>query len=285
MRGVNGSARSPRQGSRPSAQPCYLTSAFTPMVFMGEEWAAATPFQFFTDFDDPADDRGGLRGAPTRVRDPWHGLGRRARPAGRGDLRRSQLRWQELDEQGHARMLQWYRDLIALRRNEFQLTDGHLDGVEVDVDEDAQWLVVRRGTLHTVVNLAASSRWHVPLRGVADPGRGERGDHGRSRCSPGTPGAPRCSATASTCRRRVWPWCGSPTRLRARRSPRRLSGRARARQVHLGGRPVTPGRSGSGLLDADHALLGDGGHQRAVLGEHPAQPRPRPPDADGDSSS
>ena len=24
------------------------------MVFMGEEWAATTPFQFFTDFEDPA---------------------------------------------------------------------------------------------------------------------------------------------------------------------------------------------------------------------------------------
>ena len=31
----------------------YLTAPFTPMVFMGEEWAATTPFQFFTDFEDP----------------------------------------------------------------------------------------------------------------------------------------------------------------------------------------------------------------------------------------
>jgi maltooligosyltrehalose trehalohydrolase len=77
-------------------------------------------------------------------------------------------------------MLQWYRDLIALRRNEFQLTDGHLDSVEVDVDEDAQWLVMRRGTLHTVVNLAASSRWHVPLRGVADTAPGSEGSEGRA---------------------------------------------------------------------------------------------------------
>ena len=33
--------------------PRYLTSAFTPMIFMGEEWAATTPFQFFTDFEEP----------------------------------------------------------------------------------------------------------------------------------------------------------------------------------------------------------------------------------------
>ena len=30
-----------------------LTSAYTPMLFMGEEWAASTPWQFFTSFEDP----------------------------------------------------------------------------------------------------------------------------------------------------------------------------------------------------------------------------------------
>ncbi len=30
-----------------------LTSPFTPMIFMGEEWAATTPWQFFASFPDP----------------------------------------------------------------------------------------------------------------------------------------------------------------------------------------------------------------------------------------
>ena len=38
-----------------------LTSPFTPMLFMGEEWAAATPWQYFTDFPDPISAR---RSAP-----------------------------------------------------------------------------------------------------------------------------------------------------------------------------------------------------------------------------
>ena len=59
-------------------------------------------------------------------------------------------------------MLQWYRDLIALRRREFQLADGRLDLVEVDFDETANWLVMRRGDLRTVVNFDGS-RWRVPL--------------------------------------------------------------------------------------------------------------------------
>lgn len=144
----------------------YLTSAFTPMVFMGEEWAASTPFQFFTDFDDPA--MGAAVSEGRRREFATHGMAWDdvPDPQDEATFRRSQLRWLELDEPEHARMLQWYRDLVALRRNEFQLTDGHLDEVEVDFDETAQWLVLRRGTLHTVVNLAASSRWHVPLRGA-----------------------------------------------------------------------------------------------------------------------
>ncbi|QGN56871.1 malto-oligosyltrehalose trehalohydrolase [Nostocoides sp. HKS02] len=141
----------------------YLTSAFTPMVFMGEEWAASTPFQFFTDFDDPA--LGAAVSDGRRREFATHGMAWDdvPDPQEKATYRRSQLKWHELTTGDHARMLRWYKDLIALRRNEFQLTDGRLDLVDVEFDEAAQWLVVRRGTLHTVVNLAPSARWHVPL--------------------------------------------------------------------------------------------------------------------------
>ena len=75
-----------RPGCRPTGAALYLTSAFTPMVFMGEEWAATTPFQFFTDFDDPELAHGRHRRPPSRVRVPRLGRRGRAGPAGRGDL-------------------------------------------------------------------------------------------------------------------------------------------------------------------------------------------------------
>src|SRR4029453_14794430 len=31
----------------------YLPCGFTPMIFMGEEWAASTPWQFFSSFEEP----------------------------------------------------------------------------------------------------------------------------------------------------------------------------------------------------------------------------------------
>jgi maltooligosyltrehalose trehalohydrolase len=140
----------------------YLTSPFTPMVFMGEEWGASTPFQFFTDFDDPELRRRVTEGRRAEFAD--HGWTAEEVPDPQDErcYRRSQLDWAEPHEGEHARLLAWYRSLVALRRGEFALSDGRLDRVAVDVDERDGWLVVRRGGLRTVVNLS-ESRWTVPL--------------------------------------------------------------------------------------------------------------------------
>jgi maltooligosyltrehalose trehalohydrolase len=64
-------------------------------------------------------------------------------------------------------MLAWYRDLISLRRKEYDLNNGRLDTVAVDFDERDGWFVVRRGAYRIVVNLA-ESRWTVPLDAEPD---------------------------------------------------------------------------------------------------------------------
>ena len=140
----------------------YLTGPFTPMVFMGEEWAARTPFQFFTDFDDPAMGQAVTEGR--RREFEAHGWAAEDVPDPQDEqtFRRSHLNWAELRGAGNARMLAWYRDLISLRRMEFDLNNGRLDQVEVDFDEGDGWLVMRRGAFRIVVNLGAS-RWTVPL--------------------------------------------------------------------------------------------------------------------------
>jgi len=149
-------------GLQAAGAALYLTSAYTPMVFMGEEWGASTPFQFFTDFDDPQ-----LAAAVTngrRAEFASHGWASQdvPDPQDEATYRRSQLDWAEPHEGEHARLLQWYRELVALRRDEPALGDGRLDLVAVEFDEDARWLVMRRGPVRTVVNLS-SSRWSVPL--------------------------------------------------------------------------------------------------------------------------
>ena len=93
-----------------------LLSPYTPMLFMGEEWGTRTPFQFFTDHEEEDLARSVSEG---RVRE-FAGFGWDADeipdPQEPGTVEASRLRWEELDEAEHARMLTWYQELIALRR-------------------------------------------------------------------------------------------------------------------------------------------------------------------------
>jgi maltooligosyltrehalose trehalohydrolase len=143
----------------------YLTSAFTPMVFMGEEWGASTPFQFFTDFEDPELGKAVTEGRRSEFADQGWDAADVPDPQDEQTMRRSQLDWAEPHEGEHARLLTYYRDLIALRRKEFELGDGRLDLVDVQFDDKDGWLVMRRGSVATVVNLT-HSRWTVPLDGT-----------------------------------------------------------------------------------------------------------------------
>jgi len=66
---------------------------------------------------------------------------------------RSKLNWAELAEEPHASVLQWHKNLIKLRRERSELSDGNLNAVEVRFDEQAQWLVLERGSLRVACNL------------------------------------------------------------------------------------------------------------------------------------
>lgn len=130
-----------------------LCSPYTPMIFMGEEWAASTPWQFFASFPDPklAD------AVRTGRRREFAGHGWDAQdvpdPVDPATFERSKLRWEETGTAGHAEMLALYRALITLRRNHPELTDPRLDRFSVDVDEDRRVLVLHRGDLRVVCNL------------------------------------------------------------------------------------------------------------------------------------
>jgi maltooligosyltrehalose trehalohydrolase len=66
------------------------------------------------------------------------------------------LNWAELKEPSHASLLQWHKDLIHLRHNRSELSDGNLNAVEVRFDEEAQWLVLERGRLRIACNLGTA---------------------------------------------------------------------------------------------------------------------------------
>jgi len=133
---------------RPGADPLHqkigsalvLLSPFTPMIFMGEEWAASTPFQFFTDHQDPKlaasvgqgrkDEFGGEEWNED-VPDPQ-------------DLNcflKSKLIWSERTEPDHRCMSGWYSELLRLRKS----NGAAPSFAQVDADLEQGWIRMRKG--------------------------------------------------------------------------------------------------------------------------------------------
>ncbi|MEU2351307.1 malto-oligosyltrehalose trehalohydrolase [Modestobacter sp. NPDC049651] len=135
-----------------------LTSPFTPMLFMGEEWGASTPWQFFTSHPEP---ELGKATAEGRIGEfAAHGWDADVVPDPQDPetFTRSKLDWSELAQEPHAQLLDVHKQLLALRRAHPELTDPDLSVVGVSWDDDERWLVIERGSLRVVANLAGQDR-------------------------------------------------------------------------------------------------------------------------------
>jgi maltooligosyltrehalose trehalohydrolase len=131
-----------------------LTASFIPMLFMGEEWGADTPWQFFTDHTDPFFADAVSKGRRSEFAAHGWGFSEVPDPQDRATFLRSKLDWTQPGRDPHRALLGWYRSLIALRRSRPELTDPRLDRVRTEFDEEARWLVVHRGALRIVASLA-----------------------------------------------------------------------------------------------------------------------------------
>ncbi len=131
-----------------------LTSPYTPMLFMGEEWGAATPWQYFTDHvDDGLSEavRQGRRREFAAFGFAWDDV---PDPQSADTVAASTLRWSEVAEGRHADLYEWYVRLIALRRERPELSADDLAAVVVR--QPAPWcVIVHRGLYRVVVNLSA----------------------------------------------------------------------------------------------------------------------------------
>ncbi|MFP5228989.1 MAG: malto-oligosyltrehalose trehalohydrolase [Acidobacteriota bacterium] len=135
------------------AAALVLTAPFVPMLFQGEEWAASTPFQYFTDHDQELGrlvsegrkkEFAAFGWNPDNVPDPQAPQ----------TFERSKLNWAERSQPAHAEMLDWYRRLIALRRTTPDLNNPDLGRVQVRCSENEKWLVMERGAITVAFSLA-----------------------------------------------------------------------------------------------------------------------------------
>ncbi|ALE91192.1 malto-oligosyltrehalose trehalohydrolase [Arthrobacter alpinus] len=141
-----------------------LASPFTPMLFMGEEFGASTPWQFFTSHPEPALAEATAKGRleefaamgwdPTVVPNPQD-------PE---TFTRSKLKWSEVSHGDHARLLDLYKRLISLRSSTPELSQPDFAATSVRFDEDAKWLVLRRGGISVGLNFS-TTMVDVPVHG------------------------------------------------------------------------------------------------------------------------
>lgn len=141
-----------------------LGSPYTAMLFMGEEYGASTPFQFFSSHPEPELARATAEGRKAEFAEHGWDADDIPDPQDPRTFQRSKLNWDEVHTGEHARLHRLYRDLIALRRNEPDLADPWLDHLVVDYDEDRRWVLLRRGRLCIACNLGAAPV-RVPVTG------------------------------------------------------------------------------------------------------------------------
>ncbi|BBY29780.1 malto-oligosyltrehalose trehalohydrolase [Mycolicibacterium sediminis] len=141
-----------------------LGSPYTAMLFMGEEWGSSSPFQFFSSHPEPELARATAEGRKAEFAAHGWDADEIPDPQDPQTFQNSKLKWDEVREADHGRLLDTYRRLIALRRDEPDMADHWLDDLGVDFDEDARWIVLRRGSLAIACNLGESPA-AVPVTG------------------------------------------------------------------------------------------------------------------------
>lgn len=91
-----------------------LLSPYTPLLFMGQEWNASTPFQFFTDHHEELG-RKVTEGRRSEFKAFASFKGEIPDPQDEATFRRSKIRWDEREDPAHREVLALYRELLALR--------------------------------------------------------------------------------------------------------------------------------------------------------------------------
>ena len=152
-----------------------VLTPYTPMLFMGEEWAASTPWQFFTSHPEPELGRATAEGRIAEFAKMGWDEALVPDPQDPETFRRSTLRWDELREERHARMLRLYHDLIALRRSTPALSNPAFASTRASADEAERWFRMERDDIEILVNFSTEERelplaagWKVLL--ATDPG-------------------------------------------------------------------------------------------------------------------
>ena len=124
-----------------AASLLLLTAPMTPLLFMGQEWSASTPFLYFTDLEETLG-RSVTAGRRREFAEFPQFADEHARfaipdPQARETFDRSRLDWTERTEREHQVVLELYRALITLRLDYRALgASSELSGCATAMDDD-----------------------------------------------------------------------------------------------------------------------------------------------------
>ena len=147
-----------------------LCSPNLPLLFMGQEWNAETPFLFFTSYGDERLIQSVREGYQRE--NQMESVGTQAKeeafdPQDEQRFKHSKLAWSELQQPKHAAMLSFYQQLICLRKKWACLSNCRKDLVKCHFNSQDEWLLVWRSDpagsqALLVVNFAAHPS-HIAL--------------------------------------------------------------------------------------------------------------------------
>jgi maltooligosyltrehalose trehalohydrolase len=141
-----------------AAAAVLLLAPSPPMLFMGEEWAAPEPFPYFCDFEPQLAEK--VRAG--RLREFAHFRGPIPDPGDAATFASARLQWTRLTEGAHARMLDHYRRLLAIRRRDIvpllaRIQGGTCAAFDPHGAFAVDWKLGDGGVLHLLANLRDGS--------------------------------------------------------------------------------------------------------------------------------
>jgi maltooligosyltrehalose trehalohydrolase len=140
------------------AAALVLCAPYVPLIFQGEEWAASTPFLYFSDHGDPELGRQVSQGRRLEFAPFGWPPESAPDPQSAATFDASRLRWDERTSAVHADMLAWYTALIALRRQQASLRNGRYEDTTVTREADGSVVVLKRESIAVICNLGHEPR-------------------------------------------------------------------------------------------------------------------------------
>ena len=116
-----------------------MVSPYLPLLFMGEEWSARSPFQYFVSHSDPELVEAIRKGRKEEF-SAFHRNAEAPDPQSDETFKRSKLNWGQIN----AVMLDYYKTLIQLRKQLPALSNLNRNNLTVSYNEGHQTLLLKR---------------------------------------------------------------------------------------------------------------------------------------------